>query len=258
MSLSRFGAQLREHNWTAAAIELVIVVVGVLIALQVSNWNQDRLDRARADSYYRRLHASLNADPRIIDDTVSFWHQVEGYARDAMAYSEIGQRVDDSNWKTLLAYYQASQLMPLELKDTSFLEMRSRGDLGLIEDENLRERISDYYQITTGNTTRATIHRHDPEYRRQVRGLTPWDVQQYIWSRCFVLEDGTHQRLIDCPAPISEEAAGSILAGYRQADTLLPNLRFWMSSLRISEIALEDTRRSAVDLAREVEAARRR
>lgn len=45
----------RLYDWTAAAIELLIVVVGILIALQVSNGNESRLDHTRADSYCRQL-----------------------------------------------------------------------------------------------------------------------------------------------------------------------------------------------------------
>lgn len=258
MPLTRLAARLRAHDWFAAAIELMIVVLGILIALQVSNWNQERLDRARAEDYYRRLHASLLADRGIIDDTAAFWRQVSGYGRAAMAHSETGQRVAGSNWKTVLAYYHASQLMPLELEDTTFVEMRDNGDLALIRDEALRNRISDYYRITTGTTMRANIHRHDPEYRRQIRSLTPWDVQQYIWTHCYRQLDGKRQQLIDCPAPIGEDAAAAILVGYRRADTLLPNLRFWMSSLRVSQLVVDDTRKTADALARDMQRAQKR
>ena len=51
MSLAKLSSRLRAHDWTAATIELLIVVVGILIAMQVSNWNEDRHDRARADTY---------------------------------------------------------------------------------------------------------------------------------------------------------------------------------------------------------------
>jgi len=49
MRPARLALRLRDHDWTAAIIELVIVIAGILIALQVSNWNQDRIERARGD-----------------------------------------------------------------------------------------------------------------------------------------------------------------------------------------------------------------
>ena len=79
MALARLAARLRAHDWTAAAIELVIVVAGILIALQVSNWNDERHDRARADTYLRRLHEGLQADARSMDTTLAFWRQVSAY-----------------------------------------------------------------------------------------------------------------------------------------------------------------------------------
>lgn len=256
MSLSKLSARLRAYDWAAAVIELLIVVAGILIALQVSNWNEERHDRNRADDYYRRLHASLVADRQSMDSTLAFWHQVSAYGRAAMNFSESGQRVEGSNWKTVLAYYQASQLMPFELEDTTFLEMRDTGDLTLIRNEELRNRIAEYYRLTTVGSIRANILRHDPEYRRQIRGLTPWPVQEYIWAKCYRQLGGTRQELIDCPPPISDEAAAALLETYRHADTLLPNLRYWVSTLRVSEIVISDSRRNVDALARDMQAAR--
>ena len=258
MSVARLTTRLRAHDWTAAVIELVIVVVGILIALQVSNWNQDRRDHARADNYYRRLHEGLLADRQSMDATLAFWTQVSKYGRDAMADAETGQRVDESNWKTVLAWYQASQLMPFELEDTTFLEMRTNGDLALIANEDLRKSLAEYYRLTATGTLRANILRHDPEYRQQIRGLTPWNVQQYIWQKCFRSLGGVRQELIDCPAPISEDAAGALLETYRTNATLLPNLRYWVSTLKVSEIVILDARKDVDKLVREVEAARGR
>ena len=111
--------------------------------------------------------------------------------------------MDGSQWKTLLAYYQASQIRPFELEDTSFAEMRDAGDLGLIADERLRVGLAKYYRLG-GNGIQAQILRHDPVYRVQVRGLVPTDVQAYIWTHCYQQLEGTDQRLIDCASPIPE------------------------------------------------------
>ena len=257
MSVMKLAARLRRHDWMAAVIELVIVVVGILVALQVSNWNQDRLSRARGDNYYRRVHAELVADRQSIDLAVKFWTTVSDYGRAAIAFGESGQRVDGSNWKTVLAYYQASQLMPFQLEDTTFMEMRDSGDLALIDDERLRKRLADYYRLTGTGITANILH-HDPAYRMQIRGLTPWPVQQYIWGNCFRQLGGTNQVLIDCPSPISDQDAGALLETYRRSESLLQNLRFWVSTLRVSAIVLDGARKEAVSLAADLEIARAR
>jgi hypothetical protein len=194
---------------------------------------------------------------KTMDATLAFWRQVAGYGRQAMANAERGERVDDSNWKTVLAWYQAGQMMPFELEDTTFLEMRDNGDLNLVADERLRSRVAEYYRLTATGTTRAKILSHDPEYRRQIRGLTPWSVQQYIWDKCFRQLEGVRQELIDCPAPISEDESAALLEVYRTTPGLLENLRFWVATLRVSEIVIGINRTEADALARDVGNARR-
>lgn len=244
MVASRLMARLREHDWMAAAVELVIVVVGILIALQVSNWNQERVDRHRAQGYYRRIHADLSADLKNIDATLAFWRAVSDYGATAIADGEGGQPNDAPGWKTLLAWYQASQTMPFVPSDAAFSEMRSASDLGLIADESLRKRLDDYYS-QSGVGGQSIIHQQDPAYRLQIRGLTPWHVQQYIWSHCFSESSYITQQFVDCKTPVGEPEVATILDSYRHAPDLLNQLRAWMSTLRISEIVLVNDRRDA-------------
>jgi hypothetical protein len=165
-----------------------------------------------------------------------------------MEHSEHGTLVGGNRWKTVLAYYQAGQLFPFELEDTTFLEMRATSDLALIADESLRKRTADYYRMT-GSGLRSDILHHRPEYRLQIRGLTPWTVQEYIWTHCFRQRGGVSQDLLDCPSPIPESEATAILDAYQKSDTLLPNLRIWMSTLRVSQIIVAGMRSDALALA---------
>ncbi|MGB5372105.1 MAG: DUF6090 family protein, partial [Flavobacteriaceae bacterium] len=38
--------------------EIVLVVIGILIALQINNWNEDRKDRAKERFYLRSIRSS--------------------------------------------------------------------------------------------------------------------------------------------------------------------------------------------------------
>jgi len=89
-----------------------------------------------------------------------------------------------------------------------------------------------------------------------VLGISPWGVQQYIWANCFRQLGGIRQELVDCPSPIKEVEAGVVLDSYQHSETLLENLRFWMSTLGVSSIVLNGAREDAVSLAADVDAAR--
>ena len=259
MGGAKLARRLREHDWVAAAIEFVIVVLGILLALQVSNWNQDRVDRERGARLETRLREELISDREAMNEALAFWRKVSEFGVAAMDYSEHASLLEGDAWKTVLAYYQASQLYPFELEDTTFLEMRDTGSLALIADESLRKRIADYYRMG-GAGLRANILYHRPEYREEIRGFTPWKIQEYIWSNCFRQGKGASQDLIDCPSPMSDVDARQLLESYRLSGSLLEHLREWMSTMKISAIVVDGMQNDAsalIDTLEVVQSAKR-
>lgn len=61
MIIKRVAELIRQQHWTAVAIELMVVVVGVFIGLQVDNWNQTRHERALERQYQTRLLDDLRS-----------------------------------------------------------------------------------------------------------------------------------------------------------------------------------------------------
>jgi type II secretory pathway pseudopilin PulG len=244
MALSKLAHRLREHDWFAGLIELLIVIVGILIALQVSNWNQDRQDLARARQYEQRLHRELQADLREMKLTDEFWSKVAGYQAQASTHAESGKLAGGSAWRTLLAYYQSSQLRPFELEDTTFVELRDAGELHLLGDDTLSKGLADYYR-NTGAGMQGEILRHSPEYRVQIRGLVPYAVQEYVWAKCWRQRARADQELIDCPSPIPEAEAAALVESFRSNDQLIQKLRFWRAQMHVSVIIVRNIQAQA-------------
>lgn len=55
MLLRRMMLHVKEQNWFAVGLDFLIVVVGVFIGIQVSNWNDVRRDRQAESIYLDRL-----------------------------------------------------------------------------------------------------------------------------------------------------------------------------------------------------------
>ncbi|WDI32185.1 hypothetical protein PUV54_03135 [Hyphococcus flavus] len=55
MLLRRVIEHVKTQNWTAVALDFVIVVVGVFIGIQVSNWNDARAERVEERQLLTRL-----------------------------------------------------------------------------------------------------------------------------------------------------------------------------------------------------------
>jgi len=228
MILRRVIAHVRNQEWTAIGIDFVIVVVGVFVGIQVSNWNGQRAEDVKARAYLARVDGNLQTDLQSIERRVVFWSEVIDYGKQAIHYAETGELVDGSAWKTVLAFYQASQLWQWVPTDATYQEMRSGGELGLIRDETLREALSQYY-LESGSGV-AYLFYLQPEYRKIVRGLTPSVVADHIWAKCWRQPSPTEQDLLDCDSPISEAQAQAILDGYAKDPKLLPELRFWVAN----------------------------
>ena len=256
----RIARRLRNQDWIGAFIDLVIVVAGILIALQVSNWNQDRVDARRKQAYLGRIVADLDTDLRVNTNRERFLAQVRGYGERALAHAETGELVDGSAWKTVLAYFQAGQFYAYSRESNAFDEMRDAGDLGLIGDPSLRSKLAFYYESSANRMADNMIMNLVPQYRQDIRSVTPIAVQDYIWSNCFRLLPGSakDQRMTDCPPPIDEAKARDILSTYAQSPELPRDLRFWLSNQRISGLTTPDDKQDALQLKARLESELRR
>jgi hypothetical protein len=90
MLLRRVIEHVKTQNWTAVTLDFVIVVVGVFIGIQVSNWNESRVESSRASAYLDRIHEDLKSDIETLGLRQRFWGVVldNGYA--AIDFAEKG------------------------------------------------------------------------------------------------------------------------------------------------------------------------
>lgn len=61
MILRRVVEHFRKQEWTAIGIDFAIVVIGVFVGIQVANWNESRIEQARANLILDAFRADLNA-----------------------------------------------------------------------------------------------------------------------------------------------------------------------------------------------------
>lgn len=66
--LARLAQRLRAQDWFAAAIEVAIVVLGVFLGFQVTQWNEERHDRSRERTYLLNVASDLHGDVKEMDE----------------------------------------------------------------------------------------------------------------------------------------------------------------------------------------------
>ncbi len=253
MLLRRITEHVKAQNWFAVGIDFLIVVVGVFIGIQVSNWNDARADQTRGYEYLERLRSDLTGDANAIKERIEFNESVREYGDKALAYAEARESERSADWPTVLAFFQASQLWRYFSNDATYGEIRSAGELGLIRNQDRRAALAEYYVTGTAQQAHYII-RLVPAYRETIRGLTPSVVIKHVWDKCH--EEGAFdfQRLLPCESPINESEIQSILDAYLAHPDVLTQLRFWISTLDTIQNLLAINEDIARDLAAQIEA----
>jgi hypothetical protein len=149
----------------------------------------------------------------------------------------------------VLAYFQASQVAEFWTRSTTYDELKSAGELHLIANLNLRNALAHYY-TDAGNP--ALTER--PAYREHVRGVIPIDVQLYIWNSCYASDASGEQALQNCASPISEARAAEIVSAIGQDQTLMSELRYWISTMQVASQIGRDRTKFARHMLASVEA----
>jgi hypothetical protein len=227
----RFISHAKAQNWFAAGLEVIIVLLGVFLGIEASNWNQARSDRERGRAYLARIDADLASDIQRFDHTVAFWKLVSDYGMTALRFVDTGSTAESNPWQLVLAFFQASQVSEFTTTQSTFEEMRSAGQMGLIANVELRSAISHYY-TTAANPSLA----ERPAYREHVRGVIPIEVQVYIWTKCYGSSARGSQELSDCDSPIAGEKATQLAEMLRQNAPLMAELRYWVSTIHVASL----------------------
>jgi hypothetical protein len=223
---------VKDQNWFAVGLDLFIVVLGVFIGIQVSNWNLQRIENTRAETYLERLHRDLSTDIVTLKSRLSFWGAVIDEGEVAITYAETGEQGDKSDWDMIVAFYQASQIWKYNATATTYQELKASGELGLIRDDGLRGEVAAYYENLDRRA--SDLYGFNPEYRTIIRAMTPYPAQSYIWNNCHE-GDGYNQILLACPEPGLNIDMTKTLESIATDPEIVGSLRFWMTNLRVTQ-----------------------
>ena len=175
MILRRVIAHFRKQEWTAIAIDFVIVVLGVFVGMQVNNWNEARHDEARRRVYSERLESDFEGiRARIGEHLRIFEEAVEGgdYILSVISASEaeLGEMAIDKQRMGRAFDRITSNRIPPPTAAT-YAEMVSEGQLSRLIEPTLRNRLVEYdrllgvVQEVSRNITDATYQSLPVLYR---------------------------------------------------------------------------------------------
>ncbi len=180
MILRRLSQSLKEQNWTAIWIEFILLVSGVFLGIQVSNWNSERVTNKQSEIFTERLREDLKTEAWNFISLNGYYGNVLSNAERALAALEGDVQLPDE--ALIIAAYRATQYGEAVRYRSTYDELTSTGSLGLIKDPMLRKTALQVYNgLAYENLKSEGIN---SRYRIAFRMKMPLSVQNAIGSKC--------------------------------------------------------------------------
>lgn len=149
--LRKIRNQLMQKNKVTTYIlyalgEIALVVIGILVAVSIDNWNEDNKERKAESHYLSNLQDDLSLQ---LKETEVCFDSESGIAH---IIKEIGKEIEEGYSHTNIEKLniQLTRIMQnrtLNIYRTTFEELKSSGSINLISNRNLRSEIINYYQF---------------------------------------------------------------------------------------------------------------
>ncbi|MEM7084253.1 MAG: hypothetical protein AAF465_16100 [Pseudomonadota bacterium] len=146
MLLRRLSQHVKEQNWTAVAIDFVIVVVGVFIGIQVANWNEVRIESAREAAILAQLKDEFSEIGEALTKQIAFR---EGYATDlqnliAVLEGNVSSSTSADIERALVAARSTGRR---PAKSAAYVQLTASGQLARLSSESLKSKLIRYHSL---------------------------------------------------------------------------------------------------------------
>jgi len=180
MKLRRVAEHFKHLHWTTIAIDLVIVVLGVFIGMQATNWNAERETNQRAAVFAARLKNDLRYEAWGYDYLIEYNKDVLANAYRVLAAMTDNHPLSDEQF--VIGAYRASQYEFQDRRRATYDELVSTGSISLIANQKMRETAIAVYSSPLFDQLQNSGRQS--EYRELFRRTVSASVQQDLLKQC--------------------------------------------------------------------------
>jgi hypothetical protein len=141
--------ELMEKNKTGKYLkyaigEILLVVIGILIALQINNWNTERQNENIRTSLLVKLEAELDYNTNRLDTLSSMYNDIK--EQNIKLYDTLLIGITKHNVSSYLNHYSFNA-SSLNLSSSTFEQMKNTGNLHTLKSDTLLLAIETYYKL---------------------------------------------------------------------------------------------------------------
>ena len=146
MLLRRITEHVKAQNWTAVALDFVIVVVGVFIGIQVSNWNDARQYRLREAAVLAQLNEEFTDIKEALERQIRFrTRYMDNIGALITTLEGTGPPASDEKIKAALDDATSSGRRPAQ--SAAYLQLTANGELATLNNEKLEKALIRYHTL---------------------------------------------------------------------------------------------------------------
>lgn len=180
MILRRLSQSLKTQNWTAIWIEFILLVSGVFLGMQVSNWNAERELSKKTEVFTARLLADLRYELWSERLLIEYYKDVQDNA--ILALDVLSGTKAQTDEQFLISAYRSSQYRWNIQRRATYDELVSTGSIGLIASDKLRALAINMFTNPMNMNIMNDVK--DSEYRKIFRENVAADVQKELLNAC--------------------------------------------------------------------------
>ena len=145
MAESKFGKYLLY-----AIGEIILVVIGILIALSINNWNENKKSKNQLNNIYNEVELNLKSDLSNIDDIIKQYEQLELRLEKMIAeeYSSIPlDSINGNNYSDFIpSNRDINNFIWFEFQDKGLGLIKTYNDFNTSGNKNLTNEIIQFYK----------------------------------------------------------------------------------------------------------------
>jgi len=139
----RLIEHFRKQEWTAVAIDFLIVVLGVFLGLQVSSWHEARLSAKSEAASLVRIQEEFEALAPALERAINSLEATTRATGEVVTVLRSGERpADEAAFRHQL--WRTGFLSPVPPLATIYTELTSTGGLSGVSDPELRGALTRY------------------------------------------------------------------------------------------------------------------
>jgi hypothetical protein len=234
----------RQHDWSAVVVEILVVIVGLMLAFQLDRWWEQRGERTQEAEYVQRLIGDIEGDIPDIEYGIQLAEVRLAMADLLMAVSVDTEVALTKPMEFIASVSQAAFTYTPILASHTFDDLRSTGNMRLLLNLEIKDSLYDYYGYDENQLQYRPLQFMTEQHHFELAAGVLTNAQAVFVQDNLHIVTPDEIESYDGPGVSDDEV---LAAAQRLSDR--PNLVAWLPEIRHLQVEQIATHKARLDRA---------